>query len=112
SQAMQRVIEFSKEGAQIQRLTDTSAALAKSMGLNMGEIVRSIQQASLGMVSEYDVMQSASRALMLGVGSNAEQLGQLMEAAAIRGRAMGISTTQAFNDIITGIGRMSPQILD
>lgn len=112
SQAMQRVIEFSKEGAQIQRLTDTSAALAKSMGLNMGDIVRSIQTASLGMVSEYDVMQSASRALMLGVGSNAEQLGQLMEAAAIRGRAMGISTTQAFNDIITGIGRMSPQILD
>jgi hypothetical protein len=112
SQAMQKVIEFSKEGAQIQRLADTSSALAKSMGLNMGEIVRSIQQASLGMVSEYDVMQSASRAMMLGVGNSAEQLGQLMEAAAIRGRAMGISTTQAFNDIITGIGRMSPQILD
>jgi len=32
--------------------------------------------------------------------------------AALRGRAMGISTTQAFNDIVTGIGRASPHILD
>ena len=30
----------------------------------------------------------------------------------VRGRAMGLSTTQAFGDIVTGIGRMSPLILD
>lgn len=112
SQAMQQVIEFSKEGAQIQRLADTSSALARTMGMNMDSIVQSVRSASLGMVSEYEVMQASSRALMLGVGGSAEQLGQLMEVAAIRGRAMGLSTTQAFNDIITGIGRMSPQILD
>ena len=35
-----------------------------------------------------------------------------MEVAAFRGRQMGLSTTQAFNDIVTGIGRMSPLILD
>jgi len=112
SQTMQKVIEFSKEGAQIQRLADTSGALARSMGMDMGSIVQSVRSASLGMVSEYEIMQASSRALMLGVGGSAEQLGQLMEVAAIRGRAMGLSTTQAFNDIITGIGRMSPQILD
>ena len=112
SQTMQKVIEFSKEGAQIQRLADTSSALARSMGMDMGDIVQSVRSASLGMVSEYEIMQASSRALMLGVGGSAEQLGQLMEVAAIRGRAMGLSTTQAFNDIITGIGRMSPQILD
>ena len=49
---------------------------------------------------------------MLGVGESAEQLAQLMEVAAMRGRAMGLTTTQAFNDIVTGIGRMSPMILD
>ena len=112
SQAVQKVIDFAQEGAQIQRLADTSIALARTMDMSMADIVESVQSASLGMVSEYEIMQASSRALMLGVGSSAEQLGQLMEVAAIRGRAMGLSTAQAFNDIVTGIGRMSPMILD
>ena len=109
---VKKVLDFSHEGAQIQRLEETSFSLARSMGMDMGHIMDSVRTASLGMVSDYDIMQASSRAMMLGVGNSAEQLGQLMEVAAIRGRAMGISTTQAFNDIITGIGRMSPQILD
>jgi len=109
---MKKVIDFSKEGAEIMRLTETSSALAKSMGMNMDEVVGAIRGASLGMVSDYDIMQSASRAMMLGVGTDAGQLAQLMEVAAVRGRAMGLSTTQAFNDIVTGIGRTSPMILD
>lgn len=109
---MKKVIDFSKEGAEIMRLTETSSALAKSMGMNMDEVVGAIRGASLGMVSDYDIMQSASRAMMLKVGTDAGQLAQLMEVAAVRGRAMGLSTTQAFNDIVTGLGRTSPQILD
>jgi len=49
---------------------------------------------------------------MLGVGSSASEMAQLMEVAAVRGRAMGLSATQAFNDIVTGIGRGSRMILD
>jgi hypothetical protein len=109
---VKKVLDFSHEGAQIQRLEETSFSLARSMGMDMGHIMDSVRTASLGMVSDYDIMQASSRAMMLGVGNSADQLGQLMEVAAIRGRAMGISTTQAFNDIVTGIGRMSPQILD
>lgn len=109
---MKKVIDFSREGAEIMRLTETSSALAKSMGMNMDEVVGAIRGASLGMVSDYDIMQSASRAMMLGVGTDAGQLAKLMEVAAVRGRAMGLSTTQAFNDIVTGLGRTSPQILD
>jgi len=71
-----------------------------------------LRGASQGMVSDFDLMQAASRAMMLGVSADAGQLSQLMEVAAIRGRAMGLSTTQAFNDIVTGIGRASPLILD
>jgi len=50
--------------------------------------------------------------MMLGVAYTAEEMAQLMEVAAVRGRAMGLSTTQAFLDIVTGIGRVSPMILD
>ena len=109
---VKKVLDFSHEGAQLQRLEDTSYSLARSMGMDMGHIMDSVRTASLGMVSDADIMQASSRALMLGVGDSAAQMGQLMEVAAMRGRAMGISTTQAFNDIVTGVGRMSPLILD
>jgi hypothetical protein len=49
---------------------------------------------------------------VLGLGADADQLANLMEVAAFRGRAMGISTTQAFDDIVRGVGRASPMILD
>lgn len=105
-------IEFAKEGAALQRVEESSASLASSMGLDMDEILVAVRTASKGMVSDTDIMASASRALLLGVGGNAEAMGKLMEVAAVRGRAMGLSTTQAFNDIVTGIGRNSRQILD
>lgn len=105
-------VEFSKEGAALQRVEDASASLASSMGLNMREILVAVRTASMGMVSDTDIMASASRALLLGVGGNADAMGKLMEVAAVRGRAMGLSATQAFNDIVTGIGRQSPLILD
>lgn len=109
---MKKVIDFAKEGAEIQRLGESSGALARSMGMDMDEVVGAIRGASLGMISDYEIMQSASKAMMLGVGKDSGQLAQLMEVAALRGRAMGLSTTQAFNDIVTGIGRASPMILD
>lgn len=111
-EALQQVIEYSKEGAQVQRVESGFANLAASMGQDAQSIINSIKQASLGMVSEYDIALSSSKALMLGVGKSGDDLAKLMEVAAVRGRAMGISTTQAFNDIVTGIGRLSPMILD
>ncbi len=110
--AVKVAADFTKAGAGMNRLEESSSALANSMGANMTEIMRSLRETSLGMVSDYDLMSSASRAMMLGISADADQMSQLLEVAALRGRAMGLSTTQAFNDIVTGIGRTSPLILD
>ena len=112
SVAIKEVIEAAKEGAAFQRMEEASASLARSLDADMSDILDALREASLGMVSDFDLMQAASRAMMLGVSADSEELAQLMEVAALRGRAMGISTTQAFNDIVTGIGRASPHILD
>lgn len=112
SVAIKEVIEAAKEGAAFQRMEEASASLARSLDADMSDILDALREASLGMVSDFDLMQAASRAMMLGVSADSEELAQLMEVAALRGRAMGISTTQAFNDIVTGIGRASPMILD
>jgi len=86
--------------------------LTSSAGQSSAEIIKSLQKASKGTVSEYDLMLSANRAMVLGVAQNSKQFTSLMEIARDRARAMGSTTTQAFNDIVTGIGRGSPLILD
>ena len=110
--AIKQVQDAAKEGAAFQRMEEASGSLASSLDADMGVIMDALREASLGMVSDFDLMQSASRAMMLGVSADSGELAQLMEVAALRGRAMGIDTTQAFNDIVTGIGRASPLILD
>lgn len=110
--AFKVALDFSEEGAGIKRLQDTSAMLASSMGFDMDEIVAKVSAASLNTVSDLDIMSSAAKAMMLGVGSSADELASLMEVAAIRGRALGMDATEAFDQIVRGIGRLSPKILD
>lgn len=107
-----KVWDFSEEGAKLLRLEQAGHQLAKTYGADMDRIVDHVKAASLGTVAEMDIIASANKALMLGVADTAEEMAQLMEVAAVRGRAMGLSTQQAFNDLVTGIGRASPLILD
>lgn len=86
--------------------------LAASAGADSNSMLKSLQAASRGMISQAELVQSANRAMLLGVADTEEEMGQLMEVAIARGRAMGLSATQAFNDLVTGLGRMSPMILD
>jgi len=79
---------------------------------NMEKALSSFRKASQGMVSDFDLMQTANRAALLGVTNDVDKLSQLMITARLRGREMGLDMTQAFNDIVTGIGRGSPLILD
>jgi DNA repair exonuclease SbcCD ATPase subunit len=86
--------------------------LATQNKQSANEILTTLQKASKGTVSEYDLMLSANRAMVLGVARNTRDFEALMEVARDRAKTMGITTTQAFNDIVTGIGRGSRLILD
>lgn len=86
--------------------------LANSYGQSANSILQALQKASSGTVAENDLMLSANRAMTLGVAKNTDQFTALMEIARDRAKAMGLTTTQAFDNIVTGIGRGSPLILD
>jgi len=112
-------------GAQVGRVTIELAQLgAQSLALkgsfeqvaggadNARNLLEGLRSASAGMISDTDLMLAANRAMLLGVANSADEMSQLLQIAAVRGRAMGLSVTQAFNDIVTGLGRQSPLILD
>lgn len=89
-------------------------AATTSLRLQVGELSNSLmidlRSASRGTVSDLNLVNAANRALALGIEEN--QIVPLMEVARARAREMGITVTQAFDDIVTGIGRQSPLILD
>lgn len=99
-------------GAQLSRLEDSFDNVASSYGQSSTRILSALQRASQGTISNADLMLTANRAMLLGVADTADEMASLLEVARVRGQALGLSTTQAFNDIVTGIGRMSPLILD
>jgi len=103
------VWEFAQLGAQAERLEGSFTRLADTQA---DEMLERLREASRGAISDIDLMQAANQAMMLGVTRDAKQLAQLMEVAIDRGRAMGLSAQQAFSDLVRGIGRMSPLILD
>lgn len=76
------------------------------------QMLSAMRKASLGTVSDFNLMTAANKAYSLGVVSNTEQMTTLMEIARVKGQAMGRTMNEALDDIVTGLGRGSAMILD
>lgn len=104
----QLAVDTARRGGQIQ---DVFVGFEKNFEDNQ-KALKDLREAAQGTISDYDLMLSANKASMLGVTQNSEEMADLLEIARGRAQALGLDSTQAFEDIVTGIGRMSPLILD
>jgi hypothetical protein len=80
------------------------------VGKGADQLLQDLKKASNGMVGTVDTLAAANRAMALGLTKS--NLPELMKIATARAKIMGITATQAFNDISIGIGRNSKLILD
>lgn len=112
TQAGAAIADMSRQAEQVDQLSAAFRNLATDAGQSSVQMLDAMRTASQGAISDSELMLSANRAMMLGVADSAGEMAQLLEVAAVRGKAMGLSTAQAFSDLVTGIGRMSPLILD
>lgn len=101
-----------KDAAEFQSVAMSFERLSKDLGASGDEMLAKLNEVSKGTIANKDIMLSVNKAVALGVGNNMEDLAKLMEIARVKGSALGLDTTQAFNDMVTGIGRGSPMILD
>ena len=106
---IKKAFDFTKEYSQYKQ---GMAALAKQTGMDADTIIKKLRAVSKATVSNKDLMLAANRAIALGVTKDVNVIAQLLEIARVKAKAMGTDTTSAFNDIVTGIGRQSPLILD
>ena len=100
------------QGAKLQEARASFDDYARSIGKNSEDILIKLRKASGGTISDMGLIVTASKAMSLGVTTDSGKMANLLEIARNKARLFGIDTSQAFEDIVTGIGRNSPLILD
>jgi hypothetical protein len=104
--------DWARQAGEVQILRASFDDLAAGAGQSSQQMLQAMRQASGGMISDANLIQAANKAMLLGVADTGGELASLLEVARSRGAAMGLSVTQAFSDIVTGLGRESALILD
>lgn len=104
--------EIAKQGAQLRAARDSFDDYSRSVGKSSEEILTKLNRASGGTIKDMNLIKSASLSMSLGVTQDASKMANLLEISRNKARLFGITTQQAFEDIVTGIGRASPKILD
>ncbi len=111
SMAVNGLGELISRGSKVAGMREGFVALAGGVD-KAGERMESMRAGTRGLVSDLDIMQASNKATLLGLGLNADQMGELAKTAQVLGRAMGLDATSSLNDLITALGRSSPLILD
>lgn len=101
-----------KSGAELESLEGSYQRMTDVMGISSDDMLSKMREVSRGTISNKDLILSANKAMSLGVVKNTEDMATIMDIARTKGQTMGLSMTQAFNDLVTGLGRGSAMILD
>lgn len=99
-------------GADLDTLRGSYSRMTNVMGISADEMLSVMKKASRGTIAENELLLAANKAMSLGVVKNTDEMATIMEIARVKGQTMGLSMTQAFGDLVTGLGRGSAMILD
>lgn len=115
-QAGQWLADFGKQAfdsaAKAERLGRATDNLSQAIGSSGEAMVSGIQAATGGTVDQLTAMESANKALMLGVVQSQDEMNKLAKMATVLGSAMGQDAATSIDNLVVGMGRMSPEILD
>ena len=103
---------FAKRAEQVGNITRAFGTLSTRVGETRDAMLSSMREASDGLVRDFDLMQQANNAVLLGLPVTAEEMGVLTDAAVRLGAAMGRGPVDSVSSLIEGLGRQSRQLLD
>ena len=108
---IRQLIGFVQESAKIESMSRAFITLsgeAESSSFAMEKL----QKATNGTMSQFDLLQQANNAMVLGVSKNSSEMAEMFDIAQRLGRALGRDTASSVESLITGIGRQSRLMLD
>jgi hypothetical protein len=90
---------------------EQSASLFNQFGVDSKKLLGILREASGGQISNFDLIREASRAMALGVTTDSETLGKLLEFATKKSDSLGKSAGEVFNTLVEGISKGSARVL-
>lgn len=105
-------LKLARDAAPIQGVIDSFAALGESAQFSSDDMLKSLQSSSAGMVTNNDLMTSFNKAAQLVSVDFAKVLPESMGAFGKVAAATGEDVGFLMDSYVTGIGRLSPMILD
>jgi len=110
--AAKKAFDLGAEGAQIIQTRDVFDRLAESIGETADAMMGKLRDATMGMVSDTDLMQSSARLVSMGLASTADEAAKLSEIAVTLGAAMGKQATPAMEEFALMLANQSTLRLD
>tara|TARA_R100000329_G_scaffold129472_1_gene108421 strand:- start:874 stop:3051 length:2178 start_codon:yes stop_codon:yes gene_type:complete len=108
---IRQLILFTKEAAKIQTM-ETAFSNLSGGTLEASVAMEKLQEATDGTMTQFDLLQQANNAMILGVTTNSDEMGRMFDMAQRLGAALGKDTRQSIESLITGMGRQSKLMLD
>jgi hypothetical protein len=100
------------KGREVVGIENSFKALTAAAGESGDVILSKLRPATLGAISDLELMQRTNQALLLGIPASADGLEELASAAVKLGDAMGLSASKSLESMVTGLGRQSALWLD
>lgn len=110
--ALDKLLEAGEEAAALEDIRQSFLALAASSGVSASKLVSDLQSISRGTISTVESIKIANEALLLGGGAFASELPRIFEIAAASARATGDDFGQVVGDLVRGIARGSPELIN
>ena len=106
-----QLIDFAQKAAKIESMSRGFNTL--SGGVSKSSIaLESLQEATNGTMSQFDLFQQANNAMVLGITRNSSEMAEMFDIAQRLGRVLGRDTKSSVESLVTGIGRQSRLMLD
>jgi|5B_taG_2_1085324.scaffolds.fasta_scaffold01041_9 hypothetical protein len=108
---VQQIIKMAKEATKLKNMETAFDSLTGASESSAAGIAK-LRSATRGTVSDFDLLQQANNAMILGVTKNTNEMSHMFDMAKRLGDALGRDTASSVESLITGIGRQSRMMLD
>ena len=106
-----KMLQFARSAAKIQDMERGFVALSGGT-ISATNAIDKLTVATNGTVSNFDLLQQANNAMILGVTNNSDQMAKMFDMAQRLGNALGVDVNKSIQSLVTGIGRQSRLMLD
>jgi hypothetical protein len=97
------VIELGRRGAEVHDVSNSFGILSQRAGESADVMLGRLREGTKGTISDFDLMTMANKALGSGIVKNSTDMGTLAEGARTLGKAVGVSTADAFETLTRAI---------